>query len=328
MSRRAARRDRQSEPGPFGSRPYDLVKEFAIALTLVAVVTVVLATVFSSPDEKPITLASWAKAAPNDFTATAVAELGGTSSTAQYGPPYNTTPGAGQKLGPVGLQRAGGVRHPVDTAQDFVLLPLGNAPQPPTVPAALAQWSAAPASQQQVWTSAYADALAKAPDGDPAQVAAGDYGPVPALTAQLLELARGGALDGALLSQGGFYQSDYTKPLLFLSDGAYLADQARAQHLAGDQWGMMNETGNYPGQAWLWLYTFWYQIDPFKTSHNADALVWGLMALLSLAFVLVPFIPGVRSIPRWTRVYRLIWRQHYREADERERLDRPPTGRQ
>ena len=23
---------------------------------------------------------------------------------------------------------------------------------------------------------------------------------------------------------------------------------------------MMNETGNYPGQPWMWLYTFWYQI--------------------------------------------------------------------
>ena len=29
---------------------------------------------------------------------------------------------------------------------------------------------------------------------------------------------------------------------------------------------MMNETGNYPGQAWLWLYTFWYQVPPFSTS--------------------------------------------------------------
>ena len=45
---------------------------------------------------------------------------------------------------------------------------------------------------------------------------------------------------------------------------------------------MMNETGNYPGQPWIWLYTFWYQIKPFSTSGNADALVWGLMALLSL----------------------------------------------
>jgi hypothetical protein len=36
------------------------------------------------------------------------------------------------------------------------------------------------------------------------------------------------------------------------------------------------------------------------------------MMLLSLAFVCVPFIPGVRSIPRWIPLYRLIWREHYR----------------
>ena len=47
-----------------------------------------------------------------------------------------------------------------------------------------------------------------------------------------------------------------------------------AQHLGGDQWGMMNETGNYPGQPWMWLYTFWYQVKPFSTSENADAQVW------------------------------------------------------
>jgi hypothetical protein len=84
---------------------------------------------------------------------------------------------------------------------------------------------------------------------------------------------------------------------------------------------MMNETGNFPGQAWLWLYTFWYQIDPFKSSGNADALIWGLMALLSLCLMLVPFIPGVRSIPRWTRVHRLIWRSYHREQRARESGD-------
>jgi hypothetical protein len=100
--------------------------------------------------------------------------------------------------------------------------------------------------------------------------------------------------------------------LLFLADGTYLEDKAVAQHLAGDQWGMMNETGSYPGQAWLWLYTFWYQIKPFSTSDNADALVWGLMMLLTLGFVFVPFLPGIRSIPRWIPIYRLVWRDHYR----------------
>ena len=61
---------------------------------------------------------------------------------------------------------------------------------------------------------------------------------------------------------------------------------------------MMNETGSYPGQVWLWLYTFWYQIAPFNTSDNADAQIWALMMLLSLAFICIPFIPGLRSLPR------------------------------
>ncbi|MER6096633.1 hypothetical protein ABT154_12415 [Streptomyces sp. NPDC001728] len=298
-------------PGAFPQRPYDLAKEFTLALLATAVLTVGLAAVFSSPDEKPITLARWARAAPFDFTATAVAELAGTSGTAQYGPPYTDVPGAAQKIGPVSLQRAAGVAIPIDTARDFVLRPLTEAPEPVPVLDALAAWREAPVRRQQRWTTAYADALDKA-GGDPARVARGDFGPVPVLTARLLELAKAGALDGTLLADGRFYQTDYTKPLLFLGDGSYLEDQARARHLSGDQWGMMNETGNYPGQPWLWLYTFWYQIEPFSSSGNADALVWGLMAVLTLAFVLVPFIPGIRSIPRWSRVHRLVWRDYYR----------------
>jgi hypothetical protein len=78
---------------------------------------------------------------------------------------------------------------------------------------------------------------------------------------------------------------------------------------------MMNETGSYPGQAWLWLYTFWYQIPPFNTSANADALVWGTMMILSAGLLLVPFIPGIRSIPRKSKVYRLIWREHYQRQE-------------
>ncbi|MGW2745279.1 hypothetical protein [Streptomyces sp. NPDC001450] len=298
------------DPAAFPTRPYDLVKEFTIALVVVALLTAVLAAVFSSPDVKPVTLASWARADGADFTATAVTELGGTSGTAEYGPPYNHTPGAAQKLGPVGLQSAAGVRIPVDTAKDFVLRPLRDVPEPPAVTAALATWDAAPAARHQAWAAAYSDALAKARGGAPSK---GDYGPVPVLTARLLELARSGALDGELQAEGKFYQTDYTRPLLFLSDGSHLESLARAEHLGGDQWGMMNETGNFPGQAWLWLYTFWYQIEPFKSSGNADALIWGVMALLSLGLVLVPFIPGVRSVPRWTRVHRLIWRTYYRE---------------
>jgi hypothetical protein len=50
-----------------------------------------------------------------------------------------------------------------------------------------------------------------------------------------------------------------------------------------------------------------------NSSSNADLQVWVIMMVLSLVLVLLPFIPILRSIPRWTRVYRLIWRQYYRE---------------
>jgi hypothetical protein len=37
-----------------------------------------------------------------------------------------------------------------------------------------------------------------------------------------------------------------------------------------------------------------------------------LMGVVSLAFVLVPLIPGVRDLPRRIPIYQLIWRDHYR----------------
>jgi hypothetical protein len=76
----------------------------------------------------------------------------------------------------------------------------------------------------------------------------------------------------------------------------------------------MNETGSYPGQVWLWLYTFWYQVEPFKSSPSGDLEVMLMMGLLSLAFVCIPLLPGVRDLPRRIPIYRLIWREHYGAA--------------
>ena len=300
-------RDGTPDAHLFPTRPYDLVREFVIALVVVGALTVLLAAVLSSPDRKAISLADWADAAPADVVATATAELAGTSTSAGYGAPYDDA-SEGQKIGPLPTQKWGGVRIPVDSANDLVITPLRRSAGDPVADAALRSWKAAGADQQTGWATAYGDALAAAPDGDPTKAAAGDYGPVPLLADRFLTLARSGALQGLLLG-GNFYASDQTTPLLLLADGAYLEDQARADHLGGDQWGMMNETGNYPGQPWMWLYTFWYQVKPFSTSDNADALVWGLMAVLTAALILLPFIPGLRSLPRRLGVHRLIWRQ-------------------
>jgi len=135
------------------------------------------------------------------------------------------------------------------------------------------------------------------------------------MMSSLVGLAESGGLDGALLTSSQFYQTNYTKPLLFLSGGSFFETRAEGQHLLGTQWGMMNETGSYPGQVWLWLYTFWYQIAPFNTSENADAQIFALMMVLSLAFICIPFIPGLRTLPRYLGVHRVIWRDHYRRIE-------------
>jgi hypothetical protein len=137
---------------------------------------------------------------------------------------------------------------------------------------------------------------------------------VPNMLGHLLQLAQTGALDGLLLSSNHFYQTDYSKPLLFMNDGGYVPALADEQHLTGDQWGMMNETGLYPGQTWLWLFTLWYQIPPFNQVSYTDLLVVLMMVLLTTLLMLVPFIPGLRDIPRLVPIYRLIWRGYYAET--------------
>ncbi len=309
-----------------GYQPYDLVKEATIALGVVALIAVVLAILFSSPDEHPSSIRSWSRGQPVDFVTTAVSELDGSSGTAGYGPPYNHAQ-IGQHIAFIHLQQWFGVAHPINTAQDYVIGPLSQIPGQPALQAAVATYTHASASQQAKWTTAYSNALAHAdvepqptktkPETEPAGASdvvvmpPGNYGPVTTMMNALLLYAQAGGLDGALLRSGQFYSTDYTKILMFLADGGLLASRAQAEHLLGTQWGMMNETGSFPGQSWLWLYTFWYQIKPFSTSANADILVVAVMGVLSVLFVLVPFLPGVRDLPRKIRVYRLIWREHY-----------------
>jgi hypothetical protein len=294
--------------------PYDLVKEALVALLAVGVLIVLLAVVFSSPDEQPVTLKSWSTNNPVDFAQTAITELDATSGVATYGPPYNATTGSSQSIGFFSPEKWFGVHQPVDTAQDFVIDPLKTLPNQPALIAALGRYTSAPPSQQARWTAAYEKGVAKATFANGAlRVPQGNYGPVAPMIGALTTMARSGALDGALLSSSQFYDTNYTKPLLYIADGNYLDNLAGQQHLQGDQWGMMNETGSYPGQAWLWLYTLWYQVPPMNSSPNGDLQVWAIMMLLTVVLVFLPFIPGLRSIPRWSRVYRVIWREHYRE---------------
>jgi Cytochrome b(N-terminal)/b6/petB len=313
--RRAA--DRNDWRGP--RRDYDIVREAVAATAVVVAATVALAGVLSSPDVPPITLQQWAKANPSDFVGTAATELAGTSLTATYGPPYNNGDAAVQRLG-VSWQKLAGVVDRIDPATAFVIEPLvATAGQSSALTAALAQWRAAPPSLRSTWAGAYSNAAGKLTIGDAGEpvVATGSYGPVPELMSAELHLAQSGGLDASLVAQHPFYGTNFTKPLLFLEDGGYYADQAQSQHLQGNQWGVMNETGSYPGQPWLWLYQLWYHLPGFDHSANVDLIAIYLTGAATLLLTLVPFIPGLRDLPRRIPIYRLIWASYYRQAERR-----------
>jgi len=291
------------------NRRYDLLKEGTLASVVVLALTLGLAGLLSSPDVPPITIATWARLAPADFLGTAASELNGTSETATYGPPYNNQSGSVQKL-LFSPQTWFGVTQPVNAAQDFVIAPLTTlAATDPAIAAPLATYRAASAAQQLSWATAYGNAVAKVRfvNSSPVVPAAKD-GPVPALMAGELTLARSGALDTDLLAQQPFYGTNFTKPLLFIEDGAYFVSQAQAMGLTGSQWGVMNETGSYPGQPWLWLYTLWYQVPGWTNSANIDMIAIYMTGVATLLLLCVPFIPGLRDIPRLIPVHRLIWR--------------------
>ena len=171
--------DRDVEEWKGAYRPYDIVKEAFVALLAVAVLIVLLAVVFSSPDEPAVTLKTWSVADPVDFAQTAVTELDGTSGTASYGPPYNTTPDSGQHMGFFEPEQWFGVHQPIDTAQDFVLEPLRTLVYQRATQAAVDHYEGATSAQQSAWTAAYEKAVANATAlHGRLHVPAGRYGPV------------------------------------------------------------------------------------------------------------------------------------------------------
>ncbi len=308
--RRRAIAAAEAAPWRGATRRYDIVKEGSIAFLITVALTLGLAGLLSSPDVPALTVQTWSRLDPSDFLATAAAELNGTSETANYGQPYNTGTGSVQRL-LFSPQTWFGVTQPINAANAFVLQPLGSATSgDPVLAAALSTYRSAPAAQQLAWANAYVKAITpKVTDNAtmPVIPKAKD-GPVPVMLSAELAMARSGALDTDLLAGRAFYGTDFTKPLLFIEDGTYFANKATAMNLSGGQWGVMNETGSYPGQPWLWLYTLWYQVPSFANSANVDMIAIYLTGLATILLLLVPFIPGLRDIPRLVPVHRLIWR--------------------
>jgi hypothetical protein len=319
MKTQSVKQEFDAAPWTGRVRKYDIVKEATVAIVIVSMIVVLLSLIFSSPDDKQLTFRDWAQTNPTNFYATTVQELAGTSESAGYGPPYNSA-SDGLNIGPLWLQKWAGVTHPIDVPNDLVITPLSLSVLSSSEANALTTWKSATADQQIMWATAYDDAITGA-DGDYTAVTGGDFGPVPVLANALTNVAAQGSLDALLLAGGNFYSTDNTKQILFFGDGAYLDDAATAANLQGNTWGMMNETGRYPGQAWLWLYSIWYQVPPFTNEEsapfgsNADAYIMFVVLGLTAGLMFVPLIPGLRSIPRVIPLHRKIWKAYYKEEN-------------
>lgn len=307
-------------------KPYDLLREGAVVFAFVLVVVVVLSVVFKAPDYPTITAQNVATQQPVAFLQTAAGILANddsVSAVSDYGPPYDSDTSAAQHIGPIRpaawAKDIFGVTTPIDPPQDLVIAPLRRAAVLDlALNAPLAAFEAAPPAQQSAWLVAYRKALDSATvSGASVTLPAGDYGPVAPLMDGMLRLGRSGLLEGAFAAEGNSYYPysfDFTKALLFFAIASPYTDAAaHLQQLGNPQWGIVHETGNYPGAWWLDVYQVWYEVPAIADADNADLIVVVIMTVLFVILLTLPFIPGLRRIPHGVKVYRLIWRDWYRK---------------
>lgn len=224
-----------------------------------------------------------------------------------------------------------------DPGQVFVLNPLhqyapllGSDAQ-----SAIQSYDAATPDEQHTWATTYDKALATlmpAGSGDMEGVASpdyakigdlqGDFGPVPTLVQADLHLAQGGFLEQYLEAAGSGHSFHLTN--IWLYDHPHLLNTAVAEGLTDDQWGMVKERGFAVGP--------WYLIIPavihVKAPYGAtgSGFVIGNLVFAFFLLFIVPLVPGLRSLPRYLKLYRLIYRYPRKgELDKPDLVERHGT---
>ncbi len=306
----------------FKVKDFDLIKEGTVSLLIIAVIILIIAAFAGAPYRPAITNQDIATKNPVLFEQTALGYIDGSEDIASYGPPYNygwhgNVTGV-QSLGGFSPQTWWGTPYAVNTAQDFVLTPLAKlaaASDDGNLQSALSTYQSASYAQQMAWNNNYGTALSKATvSGNQVIVPSGNYGPVARMMQAELRFAQAGLLSGVLTAETnlGVYRWNVQNDLLFLQ-GDPLHQFAGKINMMGEQWGISHDEQTYPGPWWLTPYTFLYQVPPWSTLAAGDQLAAYTVLILIVLLALVPWIPGLNHLPRVLPVYRLIWRDWYRE---------------
>lgn len=204
-------------------------------------------------------------------------------------------------------------------AQVFVLNPLRQyAPLlGREVQDAIAAYDAATPIQQQTWAANYDKALGTimpqgggdmggtpSPDYSQLDLLQGDFGPVPTLVTADVRLAQGGYLEQYLQAVDSGHSYHLTN--IWLYDHPHLLNTAVAEGLTDDQWGMVKERGFPVGPWYLFIPAVIHVKMP--TGATGQGFVIGNLVLAFVLLFIVPLVPGLRSVPRYLKLYRLIYR--------------------
>jgi hypothetical protein len=280
--------------------------KYPILAAVLLLVVASLAALVGSPNYPRASIADAAQSDPGGAVLAFTQELDGTSSSAMNAAEF----GMG------------------DPGQVFVVQPLQRyAPLLGSdVAAALSTYTSATSDQAQQWAAAYDKALGtimpqggsgdmggggaggmggvQSPDYGKIDTLQGDFGPVPTMVKADLQLAQGGYLEQDLQAVDPGHSFHLVN--IWLYDHPALLNTAVAQGLTDDQWGMVKERGFAVGP--------WYLIIPavihveLPNGSTGQGFVLDNLAFAFLLLFLVPLIPGIRSLPRYLRLYRLIYR--------------------
>jgi hypothetical protein len=274
--------------------------KYPIVALALAIVLGLLGVFAGSPNSPRATIAATSRQDPGGAALAFTQELTGMSASAGNQHEFG--------LGPPGTLFVTG------PLRSFAPLLGGN------VAAALAQYQAASASQQQTWANNYLKALGTitsesmggggmettmSPDYAKMNTLHGDFGPVPTLVKADVQLARSGHLEQYLEARDPGHTLHLVT--IWLYDHPKMLNDAVANGLTDDQWGMVKER-DYNVGPWYLIIPAIIHVEFPNGVTGTGFILWNLLVALLFIFAL-PLVPGVRSLPRRLRLHRLIVRR-------------------